>query len=158
MTVKAIIACDQNSGIGNEGNLPWPKNKKDMDWFRKNTMGNVVLMGRSTWESIGSKPLPNRENVVVSSGVVENAGLSMSGDMGDIIDYVEELYEGLDIWIIGGANIYKQAIPYCDKLYLTAMKQCYKCDRYIESDIITEFPVIEHWEEDDEMTIQIRSR
>jgi dihydrofolate reductase len=157
MTVNAILACDLDFGIGNEGNLPWPKNERDMQWFRDHTLGHVVLMGRTTWESIGSKPLPKRQNVVVTSKTID-ADFTMSGDMGQIIQYVKGLYDGLHIWIIGGADIYEQAIPYCDKLYLTKMNKKYKCDRYVESDIITKFPVIEHWSEDKEMTFQIRRR
>jgi dihydrofolate reductase len=158
MSVNAILACDLNFGIGNEGNLPWPKNKRDMDWFREHTMGHVVLMGRTTWESIGSKPLPKRTNVVVTSKSLEGPDFTMSGDMEAIIKYVRELYDGLHIWVIGGADIYQQAIPFCDKLYLTKMNQKCKCDRYVESDIITKFPVIEHWKEDKDMTFQIRRR
>jgi dihydrofolate reductase len=157
MSVNAILACDLDFGIGNEGNLPWPKNKRDMDWFRDNTMGHVVLMGRTTWESIGSKPLSKRTNVVVTSKVID-ADFTMSGDMGKIIQYVKEIYDGLHIWVIGGADIYQQAIPFCDKLYLTTINNKFKCDRYVESDIITKFPVIEYWKEDEEITFQIRRR
>jgi dihydrofolate reductase len=158
MSINAILACDLNFGIGNEGNLPWPKNERDMAWFREQTLGHVVLMGRTTWESIGSKPLPKRENVVVTSKTLESADVTMSGDMEAIIKYVKELYDGLHIWIIGGADIYQQAIPFCDKLYLTTINKAYTCDRYVESDIITKFPVIEYWKEDEELTFQIRRR
>jgi dihydrofolate reductase len=158
MSINAILACDLNFGIGNEGNLPWPKNRRDMDWFRQHTMGHAVLMGRTTWESLGSKPLPKRENIVVTSKTLEGADVTMSGDMEAIITYVKELYAGLHIWVIGGADIYQQAIPFCDKLYLTTINGMYTCDRYVESDIITKFPVIEHWQEDPELSFQIRRR
>lgn len=156
MSVNAILACDLNFGIGNEGNLPWPKNKRDMDWFRDQTTGHVVLMGRTTWESIGSKPLPKRTNVVVTSKNLEDPDFTMSGDMEEIIKRVRELYDGLHIWVMGGADIYQQAIPFCDKLYLTTINKMYTCDRHVESDIITKFPVIEYWKEDEELTFQIR--
>ena len=158
MTVNAILACDLDFGIGNEGNLPWPKNERDMKWFRDHTMGHVVLMGRTTWESIGSKPLRNRVNVVVTSKVLEGPDYTDSGDMEQIINRVKDKYPHRFIWVIGGSDIYEQAIPYCDKLYLTTINRHYECDRYVEKDIITKFPVIKHWEEDKELTFQIRER
>jgi dihydrofolate reductase len=158
VSINAILACDLNFGIGNEGNLPWPKNKRDMAWFREHTMGHVVVMGRKTWESIGSKPLPKRTNVVITSKYISNADLTLSGHMQDILDHLKETYEGLHIWVIGGSEIYGQAIPYCDKLYLTTINGIFKCDTYVESDIITKFPVIEYWKEDPEITFQIRRR
>lgn len=158
MTVNAILACDINFGIGNEGDLPWPKNPRDMLWFREHTKGHVVVMGRSTWESIGSKPLPGRVNVVVTSKDLKGPEFTMHGEMKDIIDTVKSRYKEQDVWVIGGADIYKQAIPYCDKLYLTTINKSFECDKYVEADIITKFPVIEHWNEDPELTFQIRSR
>lgn len=158
MTVNAILACDLNFGIGNEGDLPWPKNSRDMQWFRDNTKGYVVLMGRTTWESIGSKPLPGRVNIVVTSKDLNGPEFTIHGEMKNIVDTVKSRYPDLHIWIIGGADIYEQAIPYCDKLYLTVINNRFECDRYVESDIITKFPVVEHWKEDEELTFQVRGR
>ena len=158
MTINAILACDLNFGIGNEGNLPWPKNKRDMKWFRDNTRGHVVLMGRTTWESIGSKPLPNRTNVVVTSKELEGPDYTAAGDIEQILKTVKGKYPDQTIWVIGGADIYSQALPFCDKLYLTTINQHCTCDRYVESDIIIKFPVIEEWIEDEELTFQIRER
>jgi len=158
MSVNVILARDLDFGIGNEGNLPWSKNKRDMDWFREHTMGHVVVMGRKTWESIGSKPLPRRTNVIVTSKTLDGADLTMSGDMETIINHVKDLYADLHIWVMGGADIYQQAIPFCDKLYLTTINGHYVCDRHVESDIITKFPVIEYWKEDEELSFQIRGR
>jgi dihydrofolate reductase len=157
-SVNTILACDLNFGIGNENNLPWPKNDRDMRWFRDHTVGHVVVMGRKTWESIGSKPLPNRINVVITSKELEGPDMTISGDMEDIITQIKNKYPHLHIWIIGGSEIYFQAIPFCDKLYLTTFNQKYICDSYVETDIIVKFPVIEFWEEDKEMTFQIRKR
>lgn len=158
MTVNAILACDINFGIGNEGDLPWPKNPRDMLWFREHTKGHVVVMGRSTWESIGSKPLPGRVNVVITSKDLKGPEFTMHGEMKDIIDTLKSRYKEQDVWVIGGADIYKQSVPYCDKLYLTTINKSFECDKYVEADIITKFPVIEHWNEDPELTFQIRSR
>lgn len=158
MSTNAILACDLNFGIGNEGDLPWPKNSRDMQWFRDNTKGHVVVMGRTTWESIGSKCLPSRTNVVITSKVLEGPDYTISGNMKEMLETVKVRYPGLHIWIIGGADIYEQAIPHCDKLYLTVINDRFECDRYVESDIIAKFPVVEYWKEDKELTFQIRGR
>ena len=158
MTVNAILACDLNFGIGIEGDLPWPKNKRDMQWFKDHTTGDVVIMGRTTWESIGSKPLPGRINVVVTSKYLEAPDFTIHGEMKNIVDTVKSRYPEQNVWVIGGADIYEQAIPYCDKLYLTVINNRFQCDRYVESDIITKFPVVEHWKEDEELTFQVRGR
>jgi dihydrofolate reductase len=157
MSVNAILATDLDYGIGMEGDLPWPKNRRDMRWFSDNTKGHVVVMGRATWESLGNQNLPNRINVVISNSELGGQPhVQMSGDIEMILQHLEERYPDLDIWIMGGANIYHQALPYCDKLYLTTIRKQYKCDRYVESNIIVRFPVIEYWDEDDELTFQIR--
>lgn len=158
MSVNVILATELNYGIGNENKLPWPKNKKDMEWFRNNTKDGVVLMGRKTWESIGSKKLPNRINIVVTSRDLEGPDYTISGDMADIISNVKERYPGHDIWVMGGSEIYFQAIPLADKLYLTTINGHYECDSYVESDIIVKFPIIEYWKEDEDITFQIRKK
>jgi dihydrofolate reductase len=158
MTINAILACDLNFGIGNEGALPWPKNTQDMQWFRKHTQGHVVVMGRKTWQSIGAKPLPKRINVVVTSKSLQGADFTASGDMEDILHAVQEKWPHLHIWIMGGAEIYSQALPHCDKLYLTTINRAYTCDAYVETDIIVRFPIIEHWDERPDITFQIRRK
>lgn len=159
MSINIILATDLNFGIGNENKLPWPKNKKDMDWFRQHTLGHVVVMGRKTWESLGSKPLPGRINVVITSKDILQAH-TRHGDMGEILNTLQkDVYPDLHIWVIGGAEIYSQAVPHADKLYLTTFQQNYECDTYVESDIITKFPVVQFWEEEiGEISFQIRSK
>jgi dihydrofolate reductase len=158
MSIKVIIACDLNYGIGKNKQLPWPKNEKDLKWFQKNTMGDIIVMGRKTWESIGSKCLPGRINVVVTTKNLEGPDFCIEGDIETILHTLEEKWPQLDIWIIGGSELYFQAIPHCSKLYLTIFKDIYDCDTHIESDIFTQFPRIEYWEETDHYIIQVRSR
>lgn len=158
MSVNAILACDRNFGIGNKGDLPWPRNDVDMEWFRKLTTDHVVVMGRTTWVSIGNKRLPHRTNVVVSSKNLDGPDLTLSGNVRNILDYVAEIYPGLHIWIIGGADIYDQALPYCDKVYLTTFGGIFECDRYIDANIISDFPEVEYFKRQDDLTFQIRRR
>ena len=65
--IKAILACDQDWGIGKDGDLPWPHNTEDLKWFKESTIGGVVVMGKSTWNSLPRKPLPNRKNIIITS-------------------------------------------------------------------------------------------
>jgi dihydrofolate reductase len=137
MIINSILAHDDNYGIGKKGQLPWPKNSTDMKWFRDNTIGHVVVMGRKTWESIGSKPLKNRINIVVSNQKFIN---SKEGKPDHVISFVNgnyintilsNLYPDSKIWIIGGANIYSQTLLYCDNIYVTKIPGNYDCDTFI---------------------------
>lgn len=132
VNVNAILACDAEGGIGKNNDLPWPKNELDMKWFKKNTSCGVVVMGRKTWESLGSKCLPKRINVVVSSSDVEGPDHVMGGDIKEIISNIRELYPQKQIWIIGGANLYEQSFEHCDYVYLTEMTDTYDCDTFID--------------------------
>lgn len=132
MTVNAILAHDDKFGIGKDGKLPWPHSPADMKWFRDCTNGHVVVMGRKTWESIGSKKLPNRTNIVVTRSRIEgNPDGVYYGDMSALINMIRKDYPDLKTWIIGGADIYKQALPYCDNIYLTHIKGDYNCDAFV---------------------------
>lgn len=141
MPVNAIFACDENNGIGKNNDLPWPKNPADLLWFRNNTEGHVVVMGRKTWESLGNKKLPRRINIVVTSkGSVEvTPDDVMSGDMSAIITNLSKKYSDKKIWIIGGADIYRQAMPYCNNVYMTKFKQSFDCDTFIQPTWLTGF-------------------
>jgi dihydrofolate reductase len=133
MTINAILARDIKGGIGKNNDLPWPRNDCDMKWFRENTIGHVVVMGRKTWESLGYKKLPKRINCVISNS--EIAGLAdgtYKGDIGLILKNIEKKYPDKKIWVIGGAEIYKQSLRYCDNLYLTEFKDSFDCDTYLD--------------------------
>lgn len=152
--IKAIMAHDEAFGVGKDNDLPWPRNDEDMKWFRECTLGHVVVMGRKTWESIGSKALHKRTNVVVSSRTSVEFPHPIEGGPDHIINGIDkevlidilqgELYPGLHIWIIGGPNILKQALPFVDEIYLTAIRGEYDCDTFLEMDeIMTQFAVKE---------------
>lgn len=154
--INAIMAVDANLGLGFENGLPWPTHKEDMKWFANNTLDGVVLMGRKTWESLGYMSLPSRVNVVVSSEYVGGADCVVNGDMGVILTDLEKQYPNKDIWVIGGADVYHQALPYCDKLYITRMKHAHRCDTFICGRDLDRFEVTAYEEKYDDFTIQIR--
>lgn len=140
MIINAILAHDEKYGIGKNNSLPWPHNSADMKWFRECTIGGVVVMGRKTWESIGSKLLPNRINIVVSKqkfpspkdGGPHHVLSSETGKLGqDFKLLLEHLYPDLKVWIIGGAAIYLQTLYACDYIYVTKFPGDWQCDTFI---------------------------
>jgi dihydrofolate reductase len=135
--VNAIIAYDRNYGIGKNGKLSWPHHSEDMKWFRECTNGHVIIMGRKTWESIGSRKLPNRINVVVSnsSNIEGNPDSIYSGDISLLLAQKAEEYKHLKLWIIGGADLYKQSLQYCNNIYTTRFTNDYSCDTFVPMDV-----------------------
>jgi dihydrofolate reductase len=158
MTVNAILACDMKNGIGYKGDMPWPINQKDMKWFKDNTLGDVVLMGRTTWLSIGEKSLPGRTNVVVTTKNITGPDYIESGDMSFILHRVKMKYPNRVIWVIGGADIYEQAFEFCDNLYLTTIKEKYECDRFVSEKMIDNFPTVKYIQHEAGVSFEIRSR
>lgn len=115
MIISIIAAMADNRVIGIDNKLPWAL-PADMQWFRKNTMGKPILMGRRTYDSIG-KPLPKRRNIVISG----NASLKIEGC--EIVTSVADAFQCCvnenEIMIIGGASFYEQTLPLASRLYLT---------------------------------------
>ena len=138
--IRAILACDDQWGIGRDNNLPWPHNSHDLQWFKECTDGDVIVMGRRTWESLPRRPLPNRENVVITSGDV--TGADVTGDMNSILKILPQMNYKKNIWIIGGASIFQQLIPYMDEIWLSRIDGVYDCDTHLpHQDITAEFTV-----------------
>ena len=119
MKIKAIAAVALNGVIGNGLDIPWHISE-DFKHFKKTTLGNIVVMGRKTWQSLGERPLPNRENVVITSspGSVKNARAFAS--LQECLKAYEN--DGRTIWICGGATLYKQALPLCSEIVLSRVK------------------------------------
>lgn len=126
--ISIIAAMDEKRGIGKAGQLPWHISE-DFKRFKEITSGHTVIMGRKTYESIG-KPLPNRKNIVIS-GQLQN----LDGAIKDLI-FVSSLddalrqTQGKDVFIIGGGQVYTQAIEKADKLYLTLVEGDFNCDTF----------------------------
>ena len=140
MAINAIVACDTAYGIGKDNSLPWPHNSEDMKWFQQNTLGHVVVMGRKTWESIGCRPLPKRINLVVSrSKIAGDPDGIYYGEMPKLLQTIQMTYPHLHVWVIGGGEIYRQALPICDNLYLTKFKQQYDCDTFLDRRLVEPF-------------------
>jgi len=107
---KAIAAMSENRVIGQGNKIPWHL-PEDFQWFKKMTTGNVVVMGRRTYESIG-KPLPNRQTIVLSRSPLAIPGVRVAAGLAEIP--LEQ--ETREVFICGGAQIYAQALPLCSDL------------------------------------------
>ena len=130
--VSIIVAVAQNGTIGDKNSLLWHI-KEDMRFFRTTTSGHAVIMGRKTFESLGSKPLPKRTNIVITRQDVEFEGALTAHSLQEAIAMAEGDEE---IFIIGGAQIYAQALECADRLYLTLVEKEYEGD--------TSFPEIDY--------------
>lgn len=157
--INAIFACDINNGIGNKNELPWPRNSEDLKWFKEHTSGGTVIMGRKTWESIGSKPLPNRQNIVITKTPTTKAKfVDFENSLSEVLDELQQNYPLLPIWIIGGATIYEQAMYYCENIYMTRFKQTYECDTFIAKDLLVPFQRLKYSRDTDECSFTIWGR
>jgi dihydrofolate reductase len=130
---KAIAAMSLNRVIGAGNRIPWHL-PEDFKWFKKMTTGQVIVMGRKTFESIG-KPLPNRTTIVLTRSPKPILGVRTLSDLGQL-DPADPSLAGREIYICGGAQLYQQALPLCSDLYLTLVQ------RVVEGDAL--FPPFEH--------------
>lgn len=126
---KAIAAMSLNRVIGHGGRIPWHL-PEDFRWFKGMTLGQVVVMGRKTFESIG-RLLPGRETIVLSRSGYVYPGVRTVADLGEL----DPALEAREMYVCGGAAIYARALPECSDLYLTIVK------REVEGDVW--FPVFE---------------
>lgn len=132
--IIALFAVDDAGGVGNKGGMPWPPNKDDFKWFRETTLGQVVVMGKTTWNSPDMpKPLPKRFNVVFtnSPAEVEGAHIVFSGDVPNTLQFIDRDYEYENVFVIGGVNILLQSKPALQKLYITRIPGTYEADTQI---------------------------
>jgi dihydrofolate reductase len=114
---QAIAAMSLNRVIGAGNKIPWHL-PEDFKWFKQLTTGNVIVMGRKTFESIG-RALPNRETIILSRAQFSFPGVRTVSDLSGINPEIEPR----TIFICGGAQIYAQALPLCSDLYLTLVKR-----------------------------------
>ena len=119
--IKAIVCCDMMGNIGKDNNLLFHI-PQDMKFFREMTMNNTVLMGYNTYLSMGSKPLPNRKNIVLADRykkIEPHDNLIVTEDMNTVVG--ECLGNGEEIWVIGGAYVYNNTISLemVDEVYIT---------------------------------------
>jgi len=134
--IKAIMAADDNGGISKGLSMPWPKNSKDLQWFKKNTLNQVIVMGSKTWEDpFMSTPLKDRENILITTkdnSFYPGANAYIKGNIVDEILKLEKKYSNKDIYIIGGPEIVKQTFDLFKEFYLTRIYGNFECDKFID--------------------------
>lgn len=126
--ISAILAMDENRVIGKDNKLPWHL-PADLKHFKEITTGNPILMGRKTYESIG-KPLPERTNIIITRDVnYAVAGCIVVTSLDHALQTAAA--EGnKEIFIIGGAEVYKQLLPRINRIYLTLIHHTFQGDTY----------------------------
>ena len=153
--IAAIVAVDGNNGIGFDGEL-LERIPEDMKRFRTLTEDNIVIMGRKTWDSLPTQPLPNRDNLIISSKLCLDYNKYQDYAVGTqnmentkfILAMLKHNYaiqsNNKDIFIIGGGQIYEQLLPYCDTVYMTRINTTHEnVDTYFPPLDLTEWRLTE---------------
>ena len=134
--ISMIVARSRNHVIGKDNQMPW-KISADLQFFKKVTMGYPIIMGRKTWESIG-RPLPGRRNIVVS----RNSDYQANG--AELVSSLEEALQSLReferVFVIGGQQLFNQAFPLADQLFITEI------ELEVEGDTFFEIPDPQNWQ------------
>ena len=151
--IRAILACDDDWGIGKDGDLPWPHNPADLKWFKEKTSGSVVVMGGETWRSLPRKPLPNRENVVITRR--DDIEADVVVDMKSALKILPQMNFTNDIWIIGGAQIVKSLLPYIDEVWLSRISGTYNCDTFLPRSLIEELFTLTTSEKQNDVYVEV---
>lgn len=129
LNITLIAAMSKNNVIGDNNRLPW-RLPTDLAHFREKTVGNYILMGRKTFESLGSKPLPLRKNIVLSKSIKET-DLKDTLFMSSFKEAVKRVSNYTDqLIVIGGSQIYQTALPYANNLIITEVDLDIEGDAY----------------------------
>jgi dihydrofolate reductase len=133
MKLALICAMSENRVIGRDNGLPWHLSE-DLKYFKRTTMGNCMIMGRNTWESIG-RALPGRTSIVITGNAEYQAeGAEVVGSLQQAMELAESVSKetgSLEAFVIGGAVLYKAALPLAGKLHLTRVHAEVEGDTYL---------------------------
>ena len=152
-----IIAISKNFAIGRDGKLPWHYSE-DLKFFKRTTLGNVVVMGSTTWRSIG-KPLPERENIVLSrsSELELPDGVLRMSSVDEVIEFDE--HDGRDVFVIGGASVYKAFADVIDRWIVTEIPETIDdADTFMPRDFLDEFEGEDVIDLEDNLRVRILHR
>lgn len=136
--ISLIVAHDKNRVIGHENQMPWHL-PEELKYFKKMTMGKPIIMGRKTFESIG-RPLPGRRNIVIT----RNPEYKVEGV--EVVDSLEKALkltkDAEEVMIIGGEQIFKLALPFTDRLYITYINHEFKGDTFFPEYDLNEWKLV----------------
>lgn len=133
-----IISCITSNGVIGKDNDLVVKIKEDLRRFKEITTGKIIVMGRGTWESLPTKPLPNRRNIVLTSKKREIEGAEVFNSKDDIL----ELAKSEDIYIIGGESLYREFLDDATELLLTEVGGYYEGDRFFPEFDVNNYNVV----------------
>ncbi|MFA9487865.1 MULTISPECIES: type 3 dihydrofolate reductase [unclassified Mannheimia] len=148
MKISLIVARTKNKVIGKDNQMPWHL-PVDLAWFRQNTVGKPVIMGRKTYESIG-RLLPKRPNIILSRSGFTMEGAYAAQSLEQAVELAKNFANTEEIMIIGGGELFKQALPLAERLYLTEIQAEIEGDTFFEFDEQNWALIEAKWSEIDE--------
>jgi dihydrofolate reductase len=125
--ISIIVAVSEDLGIGKDNRLLWHI-PEDLKRFKRLTLGNTVIMGKKTWESLPKRPLPGRTNIVLTDDPNECIDCSVTAY--SVEDALSKCEKGKEIFIIGGGSVYRQFMQIADRLYITHINKTAPADVY----------------------------
>lgn len=141
MKISLIVAMDKNRGIGKAGRLPWHL-PADLKLFKQITMGHHLIMGRKTWESIG-RPLPGRTMIVLThQPEFQPDGCIVARSLDEGLDIALRNGEE-EVFVIGGAQVFTQALPIADRIYLSRVEGVFEADVSFPEIDLTDWSLLE---------------
>lgn len=126
MPISLVVAMDKNRLIGSNGKMPW-RLPADTRYFRNLTMHHTVVMGRKTYESLNGKPLVGRRNIVLTRQTLPSSPAVIT------VSSLKDAYAlatSHEIFVIGGAEVYRQALPHATRVYATLIDHVFEGDTY----------------------------
>ncbi|CAH1190897.1 MULTISPECIES: dihydrofolate reductase [Paenibacillus] len=150
MSIELVWAMGENGAIGLNNAIPW-RLPKDMAFFKQRTLNKTIIMGRRTWESFGGKPLPQRRNIVITRD------LDYKVEQAEVVHTIEEglsATQGEELCVIGGSEIYREFLPFADRLVVTKIHEHFEADTFFPNIDWSEWELVEQIEgEQDEKNI-----
>ena len=125
--MEIIVAVDENFGIGKDNNL-LARISPDLKRLRNFTVGNIIVMGSKTYMSFPKRPLPDRENLVITTKPENYPEVRCFTSVEDFLEYSKTADK--TIYVLGGGQIYKQLLPYCDKAHVTKILHSFEADTF----------------------------
>ena len=156
MAIIGIVAIDRNFAIGKGGKLPWHYSA-DMKFFKQTTMGNAVVMGRRTWETL-KDPLKDRQNIVLTGGEIEKAdGITVVHDVQNVLDLSQDSNQHL--FVIGGAKVYQAFLPHVDRWLVTEIPLTVEdADTFMPTNFLDGFELYEVRQLDEGLRVKFYER
>jgi dihydrofolate reductase len=143
--ISMIAAVAENRVIGNKNTIPWHL-PADFKYFKETTLGKTIVMGLNTFNSIGGKPLPNRKHIILTNdqNFIAPKDCVAAHSIDEVLNLIKD--DPGEIFICGGASVYKQFLPLAQKLYLTYVKASPEGDTYFPEINLTDWKEV--WKED----------